>query len=1393
MRRHHPKSLFFACIPIALAAWVGSSSTPPSVSLASTDLNGDGRADLIVGYAAGNAGVLAVRLRAADPHAVDPFAAAIVRLTVPEIPEFLEAGDFDADGRGDILFGADRSTALWLYPGDGRGGFGEPRRIELGGQLTALVTGEVNRPDGVPDVVAAVQDGQTARLVVFQHHRGAFAAEPESIETHEVVTSVALGLFDEDIFVDMAAGTGDGLVVVHGRDRKTSIPGPETTVDKLQVDRMTPDQSVRALGTASVFRDRRVLPMRLGPSALPDLVIPSRDAGDVSVVPAAVASTFVVDTTGDGVDAVPGDGLCADAGGQCSLRAAIQEANAFSGADTITFNLGSGTPTIQPASPLPAIVQTVTIDGATGGATRVELSGANAGAGANGLVVSGTGSAVAIRNLVINRFSAAGIRLETANNVVEGCYLGTDAAGGSTVGGNAYGVLVSSAAATANTIGGTTAAQRNVISHNTTAGIRIESSASGTIVQGNFIGTDASGAAANGNGTGITLNQVTSTVIGGAAPATGLPPGNLISGNSSGGVSISVFSPAGTLIQGNLFGTDASGAASIPSGVLAVSGMASGTTIGGSTAALRNVISGSVDFFTQAGSVDSLVQGNFLGTDITGMSALAGGGVTITSAVLVTVGGTTATPGTPPGNVIRAGVTIQAQTLGPAGGIVRGNLIGLRSDGHAALGGATGVSVAGSTHFGASATIGGNTPGDGNVISGASGAGLSVNNASTTVKGNFIGLNVDGTAVIGNSGDGISGTSSATLTVGDSTTAGRNVIAGNGGNAVKVQNAVGVIEGNSIGVLADGITAAGNGGHGIHADFIGGTLRIGGTSGLTPGACTGSCNTIANNLGDGVSVTNTSGGSVTIRGNSLFHNFGLGIDLNDNGVTENDLGDPDFGPNDLQNFPLVTSEVFDGVNTTIQGTLNSTASTSFAIDVFANIDRDAPGFAEGRTYVGSTACSTNATGNCSWTVVFQGQSALHTATATTPTGKTSELTKNQDPNDLDADGFPNGTDNCPNNYNPLQQDVDADGRGDLCDNCVSVANANQADADGDGLGDLCDPCPNYVPNDQDGDGVCGNVDNCPTTWNHAQGDRDSDGRGDRCDNCPSISNPTQTDSDNDGTGDPCDCEPADNADRVPGEVPSLTATKSGASGIVLTWGASFGSERYSVVRGLLSTKGVGQYGSCLVQGVRSPASSTDPTVPPQGDGFFYLAQGQNFDCGIGSLGFTSSDADRINNDPNACQGYAVNDAYPVSETSILGTVTGGSYLDTLSSNDVVESLREELIGSGPPSNKTSRLDHRWTFTVVAGAFTEFHVECDAAFSPDGDTFQFAYSTDGTNFTNIALNGFIPTADNDIDLFSNLPSGLSGNVIIRVSDTNGALGSVDLDTIHVDEMWIRSIP
>lgn len=116
------------------------------------------------------------------------------------------------------------------------------------------------------------------------------------------------------------------------------------------------------------------------------------------------------------------------------------------------------------------------------------------------------------------------------------------------------------------------------------------------------------------------------------------------------------------------------------------------------------------------------------------------------------------------------------------------------------------------------------------------------------------------------------------------------------------------------------------------------------------------------------------------------------------------------------------------------------------------------------------------------------------------------------PDDVDCDGVPDSTDNCPFDPNPDQRDNDQDGAGDVCDfdddndgiadvndNCDFVPNPGQEDEDGDSVGDACDPCPGDSINDPDGDFLCGNVDNCPNTRNPDQADTDGDGEGDACD------------------------------------------------------------------------------------------------------------------------------------------------------------------------------------------------------------------------------------------------------------------------------------------------------
>jgi hypothetical protein len=239
----------------------------------------------------------------------------------------------------------------------------------------------------------------------------------------------------------------------------------------------------------------------------------------------------------------------------------------------------------------------------------------------------------------------------------------------------------------------------------------------------------------------------------------------------------------------------------------------------------------------------------------------------------------------------------------------------------------------------------------------------------------------------------------------------------------------------------------------------------------------------------------------------------------------------------------------------------------------------------------------------------------------------------------------------------------------------------------------------------------------------------------------------------------------------------------------LAWTSSPGADVYSVTRGDLSLLDAGQYGGCLIEGLEG-CSYLDTENPPPGEGWFYLVQGQNFDCGMGPLGYTSMEQERSNGDPGACSGHPHTDAYSTAEETVYGDVTG-THLDTHNSDDTVESILEEESG-GNPSLRFSRLEHRWTVPVAPGTRIEFHVEGFRTDSPDGDTFRFEYSTNGGTEFAVILTGSLPFADDDIDLMASLPSYLSGNVIFRVVDTDRTPGNRDLDTVSVDELFVRSI-
>lgn len=415
-----------------------------------------------------------------------------------------------------------------------------------------------------------------------------------------------------------------------------------------------------------------------------------------TAAPSAPATIFTVNTTADD--------------GAGSLRDAITQANATPGADVINFDIGINTPTIAVGSivslPLPTITEAVTINGATGGATRVELNGTLAGPAADGLSI--TSGNCTIRALVINGFSGNGILISGGGgNLLQNNFIGTDSAGAMMVDNTGSGVRIHGSPN--NTIGGTIPAARNLISGNDGNGVQIlNAGASNNIVQGNFIGTDVSGTVPVRNASGgvLALSGANGTLIGGTAAGAG----NLISANVGFGVRVEA---ANNQIQSNLIGTTADGLGLLPNGDgIELANNATNNLIGGTGA--RNIISGNdangVVIINNSSA--NQVQGNFIGTDISGTIALgnAGAGVLIDfDAFNNTIGGTAAGSG----NVISANFAGVAISLG-SGNLVQGNLIGTDVSGVAALGNlGSGVRVLGSS---LNNTIGGTLAGAGNTI-----------------------------------------------------------------------------------------------------------------------------------------------------------------------------------------------------------------------------------------------------------------------------------------------------------------------------------------------------------------------------------------------------------------------------------------------------------------------------------------------------------------------------------------------------------------------------------------------------------------------------------------------------------------------------------------------------
>ena len=808
------------------------------------------------------------------------------------------------------------------------------------------------------------------------------------------------------------------------------------------------------------------------------------------------------------------------ASGPGSLQQAILDAtNALNtivfqipGTGVQTITLANALPSISH----PVMIDGTTQPGFTG-TPLIELNGANAGATSDGLRLTAGNST--IRGVAINRFAGAGIHLQLpgGTNFIQGNFIGTDPTGtlsrgngsaaqsggvwidgssgnwiggpyptnrnlisgnsgsgvfllncaGNTVQGNLIGTPVSGTAALGNSnngislynaprnqVGGAATVARNVISGNGGSGVYLNGSGTtGNLVQGNYIGTDTNGSLAIPNaGDGLTVNGGPANTIGGASAGAG----NLLSGNSQGGVSLIGAGAAGNLVQGNFIGTDASGR-------LALGNLFSGVTlfggnnnlVGGITSAARNVISANKlsGVYITTNSVGNLVQGNFIGVDMTGTNALgnAFNGISIDSAGSNTVGGTTSGAR----NVISGNTNygIEIYSTGATGNSIQGNYIGAAFTGQSALANnLCGVHIQSPGN-----TVGGALGGAGNLISGNGQDGIFLDGATAAnnfVQGNFIGTAASGTSSMGNGRAGVGIFGAPGNAIGSPVSSAGNLISGNGNPntqggiyIIGVGAAGNVIQGNKIGTDVTGTLALGNAHEGIYlesapSNTIGGTVsgtgnlisanktwgllltnapwnvvqgnligtKIDGVSGLGNAFHAVECTNASNNTiggaiaaaGNRIGFSQTVYAGVRIRGgstsdavlgNAIFSNGGLGIDLGAYGVNPNTPCDTSSGDNMLQNYPLL-SQAVTGNGTGIRGTLNSRPNTTFLLQFFANSACNAQGYGDGQFYLGQTTLITSNNCNASFVANLPDSTTVGyvvTATATDSANNTSEF------------------------------------------------------------------------------------------------------------------------------------------------------------------------------------------------------------------------------------------------------------------------------------------------------------------------------------------------------------------------------------------------------------------
>jgi hypothetical protein len=1008
------------------------------LALASADFDEDGVPDLVCGYASsggnmislhrGNSNALYTNSPTAKQQRVSgslpeaPFLSAAQLFALPEAAEFIGTGDFDADGHWDLVTATRNSNKLFFLLGDGHGEFQHNRQIPLSGTITALLSGDINRRDGLDDLVVGVNNTNGAQALVFEGPRGVLAAAPEILELSDPATSFAIGRLYNNYTIDLAIATGHELLIMQGRDRHLSLSTQKQALTQTpQISKRSFQSSLRAIAIGDFSGNQsQEIALLLSEGSLQ--VISGQDIQETNKTSISNIAQWNSKTIQHGLNTETNQLISARLSSLPQDNLLLVN-NTVHQVQIVTNNVDSA---YTAATALPEPVSSYfDVEGETAALLPMRLN------------------EDALSDLVVLKSGVNPLAIVTTQVQSSFIVINTNDQG---AGSFRQAILDANANPGADLI-------RFQIPGSSIPTISPLSPLPDFTEAITIDGTTQSAGKVELNGAQVQLPDplpdgrlvIALRLKGGNSVIRGLVINRFSysktvgESTSSGCGCIYLAEHGNNIIEGNFLGVDSSGTKWFDTSRSIFTFSGSGNNlIGGTTVAARNVIFGEIQLFYDG---NNKVQGNLIGTNANGTAHLRNDKISVDSTEFITIGITIHSPnnligGTTAGaqNTISiqnsVGILLSDSLSGPGtpaaphktiGNLVQGNLMGTDISGTLPLGLRAGISSQGA----AFSIIGGTTSGARNIVSSCLRIGIDIISANDTaggtlIQGNYVGTDKTGIVALGNATGGIPANedtpyrpSSAgvrinvgsavfaitptneDIIIGGAIPEARNVISGNKTHGVVLWGAVtsdsarkGIqVQNNYIGTDASGTKPLGNGTDGI---FVGANaLNIAIKNNL-----------IAFNERAGINIPDPDGllpgTRISLSANAIYSNQALGIDIGNSGVTDNDSLDADFGANNLQNFPVLSSAAASNTNITINGTINSTASTTLTLQFFVGTNHKGPQLTDSAPgFLGEKQVTTDSNGNASFIFTFvttdDKTDSWVNATATDATGNTSEF------------------------------------------------------------------------------------------------------------------------------------------------------------------------------------------------------------------------------------------------------------------------------------------------------------------------------------------------------------------------------------------------------------------